>query len=480
MVPFRSLVPSELASFGDDLYLHDVSRPLLAKVTDSSSVTSTPWGDVSHGGDKVKLTGLHADAAGCWVTGSQGVVHVDNEGKVSRLTSDPVAHSALHDGVLAYVPWRPHSRMPTPSLVSLTTVHGFRVDVDVAWQVMRLTADQHGFLLFQLSKERPSTPLGHRDARLARLSVRGELRPGPMLEEPADLTVFATNRLSDLLVSEYGDAVRLCKVEEDLTSGEGVPISYPLDGWDVQGRRILVSHAPTDAGPGEWWPMADPPHGSSSSQRYVVSALDPDDLHVTTAVTTDGYPMSVAAAPGTSLWVLSNDDPQTAGPHRSLMRWDLQEQAGPQSFDLDPLLESMPPLNVDPPAPQPALLTWMKDQAASVLSHLTEEHSELRELVDELEVDVRGAFHDAHVVARFALRGIQPLVQVATAYSLFDIDGTQQFYDDVDSLVGSVSHELLELLGAAGDVSALAQQPPDDEGLVWLRRPWPPEGILRS
>lgn len=470
-------MPTELASHGDDLYLHDVSRPLLARVTGADTIKATPWGDITHGGERVKLAGIYADSSGCWVTGSHGVTHIDITGTVTRLTSDPVVHSALHEGVLAFVPWRPHSLMPSPTLVSLMTFHGFRIDVDVAWQVMRLTSDADGFLLFQLSKDRPSAPLGHREARLARLSARGELTPGPTLQEPADLTVFTTNKLSDLLVSEHGDAVRLCKVEHDLTSGPGVPISFPLDGWEVEGLRILVSHAQSEVGSGPWSPV-DAGHSSSATGGYVVYALDADNLRVTTAVATDDYPMSVAAGPGHTIWVLANDDPATNGPHRSLLRWDPRNKTGPESFDLDSLLARVPSLSVDPPSAEPALTAWMQRQATSVLTRLTEGASELGGLLDLLKVEIRGAFHDAHVVARFALTGAASPVQVATAYSLFDIDGTQQFYDDMDSLVGSVALELMELVEAVGDAAVLAQRPPDDEGLVWLRRPWPPEGFL--
>ena len=101
----RPVRPGAVAAFGDDLWVVDRTRPLVARIHRGALAGVVRWE-----GERA-VDRLHADGSGAWLVGG-GVRHWDTSGHLRLLDPVPAGASTLSSGTPALTP---EPRWPTPT-----------------------------------------------------------------------------------------------------------------------------------------------------------------------------------------------------------------------------------------------------------------------------------------------------------------------------------------------------------------------------
>ena len=159
-----------VAADGADLWLVDRSLPTLLRLRGGVVVDWVSWPGMVLTGEGPRRA-LHADAAGCWITGPDGTVRADLTGWVHVVDETPVRHAAATaDGTLALACDENQDHATT---LRILRVGGDQVEVPITGNVVvSLAAHPNGFLL----------ALTGRDSVYAHLNLDGHLTLGPRLD----------------------------------------------------------------------------------------------------------------------------------------------------------------------------------------------------------------------------------------------------------------------------------------------------------
>jgi len=248
-----------VAADGADLWLVDRSLPTLLRLRGGVVVDWVSWPGMVLTGEGPRRA-LHADAAGCWITGPDGTVRADLTGWVHVVDETPVRHAAATaDGTLA---------------------------------------------------------LTGRDSVYAHLNLDGHLTLGPRLDPAVHAgTRFFSGSLGVVRDSHRGRTIH--RVGEDLTSlpvGEAPTGAYAgvIPGGWVQAGRVFVSGSlPQGRGERPWWPLDHQPElpaGRTVNRYQLVSELDPDSLQPISSNLAPTGPLDLAVDDIGTVWVTAAGD----------------------------------------------------------------------------------------------------------------------------------------------------------------------------
>jgi hypothetical protein len=376
----RPLRPGALAASGDDLWVADRTRPLMARIRSGALAGVVRW-DGEQAADR-----LHADDSGVWLVGG-GVWHCDPSLHLRLLDPAPAGASALCHDTLALTP---EPRWPTPVgpfAVRLLRSDGSSRTVRLDGEPVTIGVVGTRFVLHVLQRGPTSTTaLARRRLSLHLLSPEGEVRDAAWAPTRAALHYSAAVRGDGRLVH---DGRTLYAVGPD-----GSPVGTGL-------TSVLPRYAATGPSRGLV--------ATADEQGMLVREVRMPDLGVTRTVVVAGRLESSAFGQDGTTW-LSGDD---------VSAWT-GDRVVPLGIERLLANERVPVL---PPLPPDELTAWMQDQLSAVRAQCRG-HIAFRLTAVELV----GAWPQAHVLVRYRVPGTGGVR--THRYGLFDVDGRPEPVDE--------------------------------------------------
>lgn len=324
-LPLRpSIVPGAISVANSDLWVADVCLPLMVRVrgplTDRLEVTEFWWAGQILDTEHSRGRRLHADPAGCWVIGPDGVHRADADGSVRKVSDQSGWLAAAHHGLLLIQvhlePGNPHG----PVAVRLITPAGPVTDVELIDRAIEAavpTGDEPGFVLLLRRHDQSGHPAsgdrgGPADPRpwLGRLNPDGRLTEGPYLD--IGRGVYPRLIAADPPLVNDGDTAgraRLRRVRDDLTLDDGVPmLPVFLGAWTAAGRVWIANHPPhphdiARHGAQASLALPDPPEYPEDRPYWLLTELDPDTLDPITSTLVQRLPGHLAVDDTGTVWV---------------------------------------------------------------------------------------------------------------------------------------------------------------------------------
>ncbi|MPQ97110.1 hypothetical protein GB931_04045 [Modestobacter sp. I12A-02628] len=288
--PLRpALVPGALDAHGPDLWVADERLPLVVHLRDRRLTTELRWPGAVLDPGRSRGRRLLADAAGCWLTGPDGVHRLGPDGSVRQVSDTPVWTSAAAAGTLAtHLPQRPGDPLG-PHVLRLWSPAGTTLDLPPAqWTLRSLVSARGGFLVLV-----SGPPDGTGLVRLLSLDTAGGMLHGPPLTTPWH-GLLLVGGAGPLLVDETGQR----PVHADLTLGRaltGAGRPRVLAGWAAGRRRWTLSHTPDGS---------DPPADPDVDRWWLLTELDPQDGRPVARAAVDAVPAAVTADSTGPLWLV--------------------------------------------------------------------------------------------------------------------------------------------------------------------------------
>ena len=245
----RRIAPGAIAAFGDDLWVADVSRPVVLRVHDAREGSAICWDKPL---DQLGVAvSLRADRSGCWVVDEHGVVHLGIDGTWKRLSHEPFEGSASTNGTLATTVASGKQRVEEGDRteIILLRLDDEETRLDLPGYVRHIVASRDGFLalLFLVEDEPREGAYDH--LRIAEVTLDGRSRVGPVIpQRPSDEALLGGAHPWVIVSS-----TELAPLAADLTLGQPVEIAPSFGAWTFEDRLFLSQH-PSGTGRVGWRP----------------------------------------------------------------------------------------------------------------------------------------------------------------------------------------------------------------------------------
>lgn len=451
----RRFFPGRHASAGDELWVGDVSQRMLVHASAGGAWQPIRWGQGTPWTRSAAALYLDADVSGCWITGAgeEGTVHTSPSGVVERLTNGrnfKTGRTALLDDALVVTAWpSPDGSFP-PSPIEVIGREGLRASVSVPGQPWGAARVGDEAVIGIVSAPPSGTPAEY---RMVRVSARGELAVGPLLEHDRQPRFAMLGGTRGLVYDRSSS--RLRTVQPDLSLDGGVsapelPVTRGNGAWESRGRVFQCSwRAPLQFG--------------VTADRWTLLEINPRSGDVLGNLVLPLMPLRVVCTADGMVWVRLWT-PERRLPEPALVRWDPAAGSTAQEIRIDEQLPGDATLPVTPETDAVTLEQRLATITAAIAAE-TRYAASVRGVV-LMRSWTAGDFPDTYLALEVHPDDDADL-RVAFAINLFTYDGT------LERAPGRIASDYLQH-GFPHDWKTQARlRLPDREGVTWLRPPRP-------
>jgi hypothetical protein len=465
----RRPVPGALASSGRDVWVADLTRPLLSALIDSTGSLTREWDHPRRIGRPAVAT-LSAHPGGCYAAGAGGVLHCDREGRLRKLTDTDAEDGALSGDTFAAVERQPQGLQP--AAVQLIRPDGTVTRHHVDGSVRGLVGTDNGFVILAV-RDAEHDGYVQPEHCLVRLSTAGELTMGEPFARDNRTRRFrlvSHEWLYDARPSGARQSPEFHRItaEMGIEDGQPAPEIVSLGGtngfWFSPSCVYAVTWRPRviDSGPGST-------AITSNGSVCVLAEFAALDLSFSASVDLRWMPDHVAAAGDGTVWASGLDASDAANPTRPLLHWTPGHRSQAASIESASIFPRQTRLSVEPPADIARLDEWAEKRR----DEIADAFRGAAWTFEPLRVYLWGEFPETHVVCTFRPGGYPDLVG-AIAIPLYTLDG------DTCQPPGQFADiEIMKKIEIGG-LERLLHQAPDADGLVWLQPPRRPLGFETS
>ncbi|WP_037140578.1 hypothetical protein [Rhodococcoides fascians] len=375
---------------------------------------------------------LHADSSGCWVVGSDGIIHCDHAGSVTVVDDTcRVSASALVDGVLAT------SSVGVDELI-LRTVDGAYTAVVLPAEVRTIYPSGHGFVvLMRTGRYEPAVERGSWCARVGldgtfTLGTAWEIRPWRGLDTVVDVgTQIAVGRgasFGQVLDGELTPAFPLT------VTSEFPPWATAAGVWMVMRSSRLVHQ------------LGDSMYATQSGNaqpHFTYFCLDRGLTRPDRWAGAAGFPIGLAVVPELDeVWISTSVGTFVGALESGAV---VMEEAEFGAFPALPV--TAPPELGDPDE-------WTERQRIRLLAE--------NKRAGLIDIEIDGWFPTTTLILTFRIRGMRTVC--ARSMSVFDRDGRPRLWQGAPTLMEWIDLDIME----AGGLSRLRKKEPGRFGYVWI------------